>query len=89
MKPAPLKRRKKRNDFMKKKEDKELKLQKRLDLTDFSDPEDVERLNEDGLWALACSVSATCQVGWVFIDCYRDVKKPGVLHLLYERPPNG
>lgn len=63
----------------------QLKLETKTDLTDFSDPEDIECLSEDGLWALACHVSATCQAGWVFVDLYRDPKKPGIVRLMYSK----
>ena len=62
------------------------KLEKLLNLTDFSASDDVECLSEDGLWVLASHVSAISHAGWFFVDCYRDEKKPGKLHLLYEKP---
>ncbi len=61
------------------------KLEKVLNLTDFSASDDVECLSEDGLWVLASHVSLITQLGWNFVDCYRDEKKPGKVHLLYEK----
>jgi len=70
---------------MKKTKDQSHYLRQKIDLTDFSDPEDIECLNEDGLWALSCKVCATTHMGWTFVDLYRDEKKPGVVHLIYEK----
>jgi hypothetical protein len=69
---------------MKKAPPKKSHLKKRFNLEDFSDPENVECVSEDGLWALALHVSTVTQMGWSFIDLYRDEKKPGIVHLLYE-----
>ena len=69
----------------KKTKTKQLHFQQELDLTDFSDPEDIECISEDGLWSLACKVSTTAHIGWSFVDLYRDEKKPGIVHLIYEK----
>jgi hypothetical protein len=63
-------------------------LKKKINLTHFSAHDDIECLSEDGLWALAAQVCTTAHLGWMFVDCYRDDKKPGIVHLVFEKQAN-